>query len=158
MRWVAVLLAWAWASAAQALTVDSVAWLTGCWRLDRDGAEITEVWVAAPVPALLGYSVTRRAGETVAWKQMRIEQRDEDLVLYDMPSDGRHLRLLWSALSYNHATPTTGRAQFESLERSIPVQIVYQRDGDQLDVTVGGRRESQTSHYRRIDCPAEFPH
>lgn len=140
----------AFAPAAQARTLDELGWLAGCWRAETARSVVTEVWLAPPMPAMLGYSYTQRAGETVAWEQTRIAMIDDVPHFIAMPNGGAAVSF---RLRENDAAQT---ATFENPAHDFPQVVAYARDGDALTATIstidGG--DPIVFSYQRIACEA----
>lgn len=66
--------------------VGRLGWLAGCWERTEKGAQSQEQWMEPSGGTMLGMSRTVVADSTVAWEQLRIEQRDSVLVYVARPS------------------------------------------------------------------------
>lgn len=152
MRTLFFLAALAFAPLAHAHSVDQLSWMKGCWRTEVLGREITEIWTAPPAPVMLGAVVTRENGATLAWSQMRIEERDGALALIAMPGGAAPVRYEMSEIGEDHIV-------FENANQEYPRRIVYSR----MDRMLTSRAENALPHvlgeafaYRRISCPRSF--
>jgi hypothetical protein len=163
MRTLIFLAALLLAPAAQAQTLESLHWLKGCWRTDapreaESGAQITEVWLAPPMPAMIGYSYTVGEGETQGWEAMRIEMSDGAPVFLGMPSGGAAVRFPLSETMVYTGNPRRNHhgVTFENAEHDYPQRIVYTRDRNALTATISRIDGSDpvTFEYRRISCDA----
>ena len=129
---------------SSAQTLDPFAWLKGCWRTQGDGPVITEVWLAPPVPAMLGYSYTVGDGETRGWEQMRIERTDDGAYFVAMPGvDEMHLLNLTVAPEWQrqgHACRLLD--ELEARCRSLGVPTLW------LEVRAGNDRARQVYERR----------
>lgn len=156
MRTLIVLVALIFAPAAHAQTLADLAWLKGCWRTTGDGPVITEVWLAPPMPAMIGYSYTVGEGETQGWEAMRIEMINGRPHFVAMPNGGPAVRS-WMAdnlriLGVDHS------AMFHNREHDYPQMISYTRKGNRLSAVISGANGSDpiTFEYRRINCGANL--
>lgn len=151
MRALFFLIALAFASTAQAHSIEDLNWMKGCWRTEAARQEITEVWTAPPAPVMLGTAVTRREGNTVFWEQLRIEERDGALALIAMPGGAAPVRFEMTEVGEDHVV-------FENPAHDYPKRIVYSRMGRMLTATVSGLSHvlGEAYAYRRISCPRAF--
>lgn len=137
---------------AHAQSLADLGWLKGCWRTQDDqGPSITEVWVAPPMPAMLGYSYTERGGAVLAWEQTRIEMIDGWPHFVAMPEGAPPVR-------FRMRTPgERNRVWFDNPEHDFPQTVSYAREGDTLTASVAGGAESDVTFvYRRISCAASL--
>lgn len=152
MRALIFLAALAFAPAAQSQTLDSLAWLKGCWRTHDGTSEITEVWSTPPMPALVGYSYTMRDGELRGWEQTRVELIDGVPHFIAMPDGGAPVRFrLREGGEANFA-------RFDNPAHDHPQTVEYRRDGNRLIATISGANGGDPIRfdYRRIRCPANL--
>ncbi len=152
MRPLVLLLALLIAPAADAQTLRDLAWLKGCWRTTGDGPVITEVWLAPPMPAMLGYSYAIGESETQGWEQTRIEMIDGWPHFIAMPNGGPPVRFRMRETD----TPTPNRVWFDNPEHDYPQTVEYRRERNALHAAVSGANgaDRTTFAYRRIRCPA----
>lgn len=153
MKYIVFVVALLFAPAARAQSLEDLAWLTGCWRTqgDRD-ASVTEVWVAPPMPAMLGYSYTLRDGVILTWEQTRIEVIDGALNFVAMPEGAPSVR-------FRMREPAqANRVWFDNPEHDFPQTVSYARQGDALTAMVSGAAGENpvTFEYRRIRCPGSL--
>ncbi|HYD89033.1 MAG TPA: DUF6265 family protein [Vitreimonas sp.] len=155
MRTLLFLAALAFAPLAQAQSLDDLAWLKGCWRAGGEGPQITEVWSAPPMPAMVGYSYTVGEGETQGWEQMRIEMIDGAPHFVAMPNGAAPVRFrmrptLDLLVGGEHGVGAT----FENAAHDFPQRVNYLRVGNRLTATISRLDGSDPIHfrYRRINC------
>lgn len=146
---------------AEAQTLSQLSWLKGCWRTAapaeaESGAVITEVWVAPPMPAMLGYAYTIGEGQVQGWEQTRIEMIDGWPHFVAMPNGGTPVRFrLRDPNDMIHLDDQPdGFATFENADHDYPQRVTYARYGNRLhastsDINGGNRIEFE---YRRISC------
>lgn len=156
LRFIFFLAALALAPAAQAQSLESLHWLKGCWRTQGSTSEITEVWSAPPMPALVGYSYTTRDGQIRGWEQTRIEMIDGVPTFIAMPDGGAPVRFRMLAneqLIYTDELPDRS-ATFVNPGHDFPQRVSYIRRGRQLTAVISARDGSNriTFNYRRISC------
>jgi hypothetical protein len=137
--------------AANAQRLEDLHWLKGCWRSDGDGPAITEVWLAPPMPALIGYAYTMEDGALLGWEQTRIEVIDGLPHFIAMPNGGAPVR-------FPMTQTEAGRVTFENPEHDFPQRVSYARTADRLSAEIsrldGANAIAFT--YRRIRCPANL--
>jgi hypothetical protein len=66
--------------------VDRLAWLSGTWVFESDEGVEEEHWSSPRGGMLLGHNRTVRAGRTVHFEFLRIEQREHGIVYVAAPS------------------------------------------------------------------------
>jgi hypothetical protein len=163
MRTLIILAALVFAPAAEAQTLAQLDWLKGCWRTAapaeaETGAVVTEVWVAPPMPAMLGYAYTVGEGQVQGWEQTRIEMIDGWPHFVAMPSGAAPVlfRLLDPSETIHLDDIPDGFAIFENPAHDYPQRVSYARYGNRLlanisDIDGGNRVEFE---YRRVRCAA----
>lgn len=165
MRALIFLLALAFAPAAHAQTLADLAWLKGCWRTQapreaEGGAQITEVWIAPPGPAMFGYSYTEGEGEIQGWEQMRIEMIDGAPTFIAMPNGGAPVRFRAIPVEDRqiYGLRPDGDAAFVNLAHDFPQLVTYTLSDGRLRAMIsridGG--DAIIFDYRRITCPSEL--
>jgi hypothetical protein len=142
------------ASPAHAQTMSDLHWLKGCWRTSNAGPVITEVWLAPPMPAMLGYSYTIGEGEVQGWEQTRIQMIDGWPHFIAMPDGGAPVRFR----QRETGAPTPNRVWFDNPAHDFPQTVEYHRVGDRLTAVVSGAGggDPTTFNYRRIRCSANL--
>jgi hypothetical protein len=158
MRTLILLAALALAPAAHAQTLDDLTWLKGCWRTQGSATEITEVWSAPPMPALVGYSYTTRDGQIRGWEQTRIEIIEGVPTFVAMPSGDTPVRfqMLPDEQMIHLEDQPDGSASFVNPEHDFPQRITYVRNGRELTAAISAMDGSNriAFEYRRISCSA----
>ena len=137
-------------------TIDSVAWLQGCWTTEgtsdaQRGQAVDEQWMAPRGGAMLGMSRTVRDGRLLEFESIVLREQDGRLVYHAHPSGQPGAVFLSTGV-------TASSALFENPQHDFPQKIGYRRDGDRLDAWVEGMRNGQARRvefrYRRALCPA----
>lgn len=154
MRVVFFVVALFWASAAEARDLSALSWLAGCWRLTDQRGAFSEVWVSPGRPVFFGYGVSHAAAGHDDWRQMRIEARGDDIVLFFMPGGRGPVFYTWSEMSVRG---DGGRIRFDTEDRRFPQSIIYDRVGEQLTETVVDWRGGATEDFAftRAECTAQ---
>jgi hypothetical protein len=165
MRIILFLAALLSAPAAFAQTLEDLHWMRGCWRTEapraaESGAVVTEVWLAPPMPAMLGYSYTMGEGEVQGWEQMRIEMIDGWPHFVAMPNGGAAVRFRLREMAIHVDEPAAEAVIFENPEHDYPqiVQYVLDLSNGALTATISRSdgTDAVTFEYRRIRCPANL--
>lgn len=126
-----------------ALPAASADWLEGCWR-HLEGDTI-EVWSAPHAAMQFGYSISSRAGEVVAFEQLRIEPSSSGLSYIASPAGG-------PPVPFGLVEYQAGLAVFENPEHDFPQRIAYQRDGTHLLATIAKLDGSSAVAFRMRPC------
>jgi hypothetical protein len=140
------------ASAAQAQTVDQVAWLAGCWASERGEAGSGEQWMAPAGGTMFGVGRTLRGGRTVEHEFMQIRAgADGKLVFIALPSGQRET-------SFALATIGEREVAFENPQHYFPTRVSYRLQADErLVARIEGRRDGKPQgidfSFKRIACP-----
>ena len=143
MTALSLILLWLGAAAAQAPTssIKDVAWIAGCWELDRNGRHIVESWLPPEGGTMMGVSRTVTGTRTTEWEFLIIREGRAGLEYVAKPS------------GQAEATFTASRASateviFENPAHDFPQKIHYKRDGDALTAAIEGAMNGQS---RRIE-------
>ena len=128
-----------------------LAWLTGAWVHDEDGARSEQVWSTPAGGSMTSMSRSMKGGTTPLFEWRRIEARPSGIVLVISPKGLIETELSISSLPHEGEE----RAIFDGPVRDAPKRIIYERSGDELTVRVevGGSDSSTT--YRRAVLPAK---
>jgi hypothetical protein len=140
------------AGAAQAQTVDQVAWLAGCWASERGEAGSGEQWMAPAGGTMFGVGRTLRGGRTVEHEFMQIRAgADGKLVFIALPSGQRET-------SFALATIGEREVAFENPQHDFPTRVSYRLQPDErLVARIEGQRDGKPRgidfSFKRIACP-----
>ena len=123
---VQVILATAFSFPLSAATLADLAWLSGCWRADADGRQMSEQWMKPNGNMMLGVNQTVVKGKTREFEFMRIMQEENgNVYLVAAPSGQRETRF---KLRETKGT----EAVFENSAHDFPQRVIYRREGDSL--------------------------
>lgn len=111
--------------------VDRLAWLSGTWVFESDEGVEEEHWSTPRGGMLIGHNRTVRAGRTVHFEFLRIEQRAHGIVYVAAPSGQAQAEFRLTHL-------VAGKAVFENPEHDFPKRITYRREGRVLHARVEG--------------------
>ena len=106
-------------SIEEAVTVDSLAWLSGCWVSDGGEAGSGEQWSKPGGGTMQGMSRFVRDGKTVAWEFVRIIENEAGSLTFIAVPSGQA----------KHAFPLASIGMheviFEDPEHDFPQRILY---------------------------------
>jgi len=106
-------------SIEEAVTVDRLAWLSGCWVSDGGEAGSGEQWSKPGGGTMQGMSRFVRDGKTVAWEFVRIIENEAGSLTFIAAPSGQA----------SHAFPLTSLGMheviFEDPEHDFPQRILY---------------------------------
>jgi uncharacterized protein DUF6265 len=141
--------------AAQTLAaqqVNTLGWMTGCWRQLEAGVMVEELWLAPAGGTMIGMSRTVEGDSTRSTEQMVIRAAMRGGLVFEAAPSGQEPG------AFLAATVTDSLVVFENLTHDFPQQIRYSRlPGDSLLATVSGtvrdRLRTITFRYNRSACP-----
>ena len=127
------------------VTIDRLAWLSGCWASDEDRAGSEEHWMQPSGGTMLGMNRTVRYGETVAFEFIRIyENEGKSLTLMASPSQQ-------ASASFQLSSIGPGEVVFENPDHNFPQRIIYRLvEPDRLLGRIEGISRGE---HRAIDFP-----
>lgn len=152
--WFAITGSSPWQSPAREQSVEQLAWMTGCWRLESRGRIVEEQWMRPRGGTMLGMARTVRGDSTVSWESTRIhaERSGEGtrLVFAAAPSGQR-------PAEFRATVVTADSVLFENPAHDFPRRVEYRRAGaDGLHALIagpmGGETRSIEFPYRRVRC------
>lgn len=114
-------------------TVESLAWISGCWELNSNGRTTTERWGKATENLLLGTSQTTRGNKSVSFEYLRIMNTPQGFAYVAKPSNAKE--------ETSFPIKTTGEKEvvFENLKHDFPQRIIYkQTKADTLSARIEG--------------------
>ena len=132
-------------------TVAQLSWLAGCWE-SRDARDHTEEqWMAPEGRTLIGMSRTVRNGKTIAWENLRIEERDGRLIFTARPSTQPEASFSLKSLDADAAV-------FENEDHDYPQRVIYRRGPDatllgRIEGIDKGKERAVDFPMRRVACP-----
>jgi hypothetical protein len=135
--------------AVTAKTTD-LAFMTGCWRLEQNGREIDEHWLAPAGGMLVGVSRTVAGGKTTEFEFMQIRDVSDGLTYTAKPSGQPEA-------SFKAASVTPEEVVFENPAHDFPQRIRYRRSGAdglhaRIEGTMNGKTRGFDFPYTRAAC------
>ena len=139
-------------SQGEALTVDALGWLSGCWAREGKEAGTDETWTSPAGGTLLGTSRTVHDGKTVFHEFMMIRPAEDGGLEFVAWPSGQ------AEASFPMVEKGEHRVVFENPEHDFPQRIVYHlREDVQLDARIEGKQNGETQgvdfRFRRVACP-----
>jgi hypothetical protein len=137
------------AGSVHAETIDSLAWLQGCWG--REGKSVVEEnWMAPRGGSMIVVSRTTRDGLLITYELILLHVRDGALIYEAHPSgqDVAEFRVIEMG---------EGRVVFENSVHDFPQRIGYRAVGsDSLYAWIEGEKDGKTRRlefpYARVSC------
>ncbi|WP_432380027.1 DUF6265 family protein [Duganella sp. P38] len=130
---------------AHAAPLDQLAWLSGCWTLDKGEPGSVEQWTAQVDGSMMGMSRTVKGGKVANYEFMRITTANDDAVIFHAQPSGQE------AASFTATTLTATEVVFESAGHDFPQRVSYRhRPPAALHAAVEGTHQGKTM---RIDFP-----
>lgn len=126
-----------------AVTTADLAFMTGCWKFERNGRTVDEHWLAPSGGTLIGVSRTVAGGKTVEHEFLQIRDLPEGLTYTSKPSGQPEA-------SFKMASKTTDEVVFENLAHDFPQRIRYRRGAETLHARIEGTMDGKA---RGIDYP-----
>jgi hypothetical protein len=128
-----------------------VAFLSGVWQHEQDGAFVEEVWTAPRGDLMLGTNRTIRPGKATQWEHLRLVAENGEVVYWASPGGA-------APTPFRLVESGAGRAVFTNPDHDFPQRLTYERHGDQLVARVEAQRDGQWSGFDlRWTLAAEVP-
>jgi len=146
-------------SKAQNATLQSLAWLEGCWRGTAGAREFREQWMPLRGQMMLGVSQTLdEKGATQDYEYLRLELRDGAAYYVAVPSGKTEITLKFDAETTDTANDRNDTVfTFVNPAQEFPRLISYRRAKEgwlyaSVEGKVAGAERKATYPMRRIDC------
>lgn len=135
------------------VTVDDLAWMTGCWELSVTQRQMTisEHWMRPAGGTLIGMSRTVRAGKTTGFEFIRIVAAADTIDYIAKPSQNK------DETAFRLARGSSTEVVFENLAHDFPQRIIYRNQSpDGLFARIEGTRNGKLSGMdipmKRVKC------
>ena len=112
-------------------TLAGVAWLTGTWATRDLGGLTTETWGPPRAGLMLGHGQSIQGGKTAFFENLRIENKDGQLLYIASPNGG-------PSTTFTQVSLAPQEAVFADPTHDFPQKIRYRRHGDVLRVRLEG--------------------
>ena len=106
-------------------SLQTVAWLRGCWQGRQANAVIEEIWSSTAGGSMLGLGRTVSGNRTVSFEFMQFRIENGSLVFLPQPQGGTRVSF---PLKDSYAEKVT----FENLKHDFPQRVIYERKGKAL--------------------------
>jgi len=141
-------------AAVEPASMDSLSWISGCWRGTANQREFREHWLPLRGNLLVGAGHTVMANRTQDFEYMRIEPRADGIYYVAVPSGQRETAF---KLASRQAEGPDTIFTFANPSNAFPQSIIYRRaTGGWLYVHVEGKLNGEDRRViyplRRIDC------
>lgn len=131
-------------SQEQKFSFDTLAWISGCWKMEFPKVTVEEQWMKPYGNSMIGMSRTASAKKTNAYEFLRIVQQGDSILYISIPSGQTETAFLLTKCTENEAV-------FENPEHDFPQRIIYHRNDDgSLLAAIDGM---QNSKQRREEFP-----
>lgn len=126
-------------------TVDSLAWIAGCWNGGSGARSTMEQWMKPSGNTMLGMSRTVINGRTVEYEFLRLHADSSGDFFYTAIPSGQH------ETSFKLVRLENRVAVFENPEHDFPQRIIYRLENDgSLKARIEGKSKGKE---RGIDFP-----
>jgi hypothetical protein len=105
-------------------TINELAWLKGCWSLNRNGRETTEHWLKPAGGIMLGISRTVADGKTVEFEFTQIRQDAGGDVFFIAKPSGQ------PEATFKMIKGSADEVIFENPQHDFPQRVIYRLQGD----------------------------
>jgi hypothetical protein len=139
------------AAAQPPYSLDSFAWLAGCWVGGSGSRQVEEQWMAPKGGAMLGMGRTIADGALREYEFLMLRVEGSDILYVAKPSGQPEA-------SFKLAQIKDGAAVFENPAHDFPQRIIYRRESaDRLVARIEGVRNGQSRGidfpFKRVSCP-----
>lgn len=125
-------------------TVESLAWISGCWERSGGSRQTVEQWMKPAGGTMLGMSRTVANGRTVEYEHLLLHQVGDTIYYVATPSRQQQA-------SFKLIRSSAQEAVFENPEHDFPQRIIYRL---QTDGSLVARIEGKSKGVERgIDFP-----
>lgn len=130
----------------QAVSVDSLTWMAGCWELNVPQRQMTiaEHWMKPSGGTLIGMSRTVRGGKTTGFEFIRIVTTEMGIDYVAKPSSNKE------ETAFKLVKASATEVVFENLAHDFPQRIIYRSQPDGLFARIEG---TQNGKLNGMDIP-----
>jgi hypothetical protein len=135
----------------KSFTINDLAWLKGCWSLNRNGRETTEHWLKPAGETMLGISRTISDGKTVEFEFTQIRQEANGEIHFIAKPSGQ------PEATFKLIKGSANEVVFENPQHDFPQRVIYrlQSEGSLLGRIEGvskGKEKSVDFPMTRARC------
>jgi hypothetical protein len=121
---------------ATSLTLNDLAWLSGCWKAKPDQSRVNnmEQWSKPFGNVMMGVGAELTNGQLSSWEHMKIESgKDGKIVLQLRPHNQKEVAF---TLTGDKAETLT----FENPKNEFPQKVIYRREKDgSMEIRIDGK-------------------
>ncbi|MCF8462114.1 MAG: DUF6265 family protein [Flavobacteriales bacterium] len=127
-------------TASFAQNLNDLSWLLGTWEMVEGPATTTETWEFKDDSTFVGSGITKQSGNIVFQEGLGIEYRNGEVTyIAVLPDKTAHFKLTDSS---------TNSATFEDPANDFPSKIVYELNGDKMDITLFGIQDGEEQNMK----------
>ena len=128
--------------------VKDLAWLSGCWQMERAPGRISYEQWTYPAGIMIGMAYTMRDGKMVDHEFLRLIERDGDVHYVATPYGQKETE-------FKLTSHKDGVAVFENPEHDFPQKITYTRGASVITARVEGKDGEKMRGFELIYSPSE---
>ena len=135
----------------EAVTIDDLAWLKGCWISDAAESQLTEHWLKPAGQTMLGMSRTIAGAKTVEFEFMQIRQEEDgELYFIANPSGQKEAR-------FKLIRAGNRAVVFENPKHDFPQRVIYHSEGEgvllgRIEGVSKGKEKAIEFPMKRVSC------
>jgi len=134
--------------AAQAQSVDELAWLAGDWGSEVAGEWVEEHWTTPRGGLMLGTNRSGKGDRASAFEFLRIQADSQGKPVYWAQPGGA------PPVAFAAVKITANEAVFANPEHDYPKEVSYRRSGDVLIARIAGTKGADAMEWRWTRQPA----
>lgn len=132
-------------------SVNTLAWISGCWEINDNGRVTTERWGRPTENLMVGTSQTVKNGKSVAFEFLRIVNNGHGLFYIAKPSSAK------DETPFMVSKTAANEIVFENLKHDFPQRIIYRSEekdslSARIEGTVNGQLKGMDIPMKRIKC------
>jgi hypothetical protein len=127
-------------TASFAQNLNELNWILGTWEMVEDVATTTETWELQDDSTFVGNGITMQGENIVFQEGLRIEYRKAAVT---------YIAVLPDKTAYFKMTDSsTNSATFEDPANDFPNKLVYELNGDKMDITLFGIQDGEEQNMK----------
>lgn len=132
-------------------SVNTLAWISGCWEVNDNGRVTTERWGKPTENLMIGTSQTVKNGKSVAFEFLRIVNNGHGLYYIARPSSAK------DETPFMVSKTNANEIVFENLKHDFPQRIIYRSEEKdslfaRIEGTVNGQLKGMDIPMKRVKC------
>ena len=123
-----------------AQNLNDLNWFLGTWEMVEGPATTTETWELKDDSTFVGSGITKQGNNIVFEEGLGIEYRNGEVTyIAVLPDKTAHFKMTDSR---------TNSATFEDAANDFPNKIVYELNGDKMDITLFGIQDGEEQNMK----------